>query len=243
MVDVATSEKRLLVVDDDRLMCWALEQEFSVHGLAVSHCHGGTDALGRVRAGACDLVILDVNLPDMNGIALLEEIRRVSPRTRAIVISADADPENIRRAIAGGAEQFLEKPFDPSTLCARVLDMFREYPVARKHPRHACRFPVRISLLAPLPQGTCADIDHLGGVAENVGPGGCRVATDFPLASGQVVRVMAGTDDCADPFVRLIPPRATAEVRWATMAPGGFQAGLWFTTPPGRREVSPEDAA
>ncbi len=243
MVDTATSQKRLLVVDDDYLICWALEREFSAHGLAASHCHLGNEALGKVRAAAFDVVILDVNLPDSNGIAILREIGRMSPGTRVIVISADAEADNVRGAIAAGAEQFFEKPFDPSTLRAHVLDMFRDYSVPRRDPRHLCRFPVQISLLAPLPAGAGADIGHLDGIVENVGPGGCRVATDFPLAAGQLVRVKADGDDRAAPFVHLLPPDAAAEVRWTTMAPGGFQAGLGFTRPSLRQGASPEGAA
>ncbi len=238
MVDTTTSPKRLLVVDDDRLICWALGREFAPHGLAVSCCHDGKDALDCVRAGGCDLAILDVNLPDTNGIALLGEIRKIAPGTRAVVMSADADAAVVRRAIAAGADRFVEKPFDPSAFRAHVISMLRDYPVARRHPRHPCRFPVRISLLAPLPAGAGPGIDRLDGVAEDVGAGGYRIATEFPLASGQVVRVTAGRDNAVDPFLDLVPPHATAEVRWATMAPGGFQAGLGFTGPPDRPGLS-----
>ncbi len=243
MVDATTSRKRLLVVDDDRLIRWALERELASHDLDVSQCRDGKDALARTRAGKYDLAILDVNLPDTNGIALLEEIRKVSPGTRAVVISGDANPESVRRAIAAGAEQFVEKPFDPAIFGAVVRELLRDYPVPRRQPRHRCRFPVRLSLLAPLLPGAGTDIDRLDGIAEDVGRGGCRVATDFPLTAGQVVRVTAGRDRAADPWTHFIPPHATAEVRWATMAPGGFRAGLGFTGPPDRRAAAPGDAA
>ncbi len=228
MVEIATSELHLLIVDDDNLICWALAQEFSRDNPAVSLCHDGKHALERIHAASYDLAILDVHLPDANGIEILQEIKRVSPRTRVIVVSADAETVNIRRAIAAGAEQFIEKPFDPAVVRARVLDMFRDYPVPRRYCRHACRIPVRISLLAPHPPGAEIDLDQLSGTAEEVGPGGFRVATSYPLAAGQIVRVKVGAADSADPFLHLIPPHATAEVRWTTMAPGGFTAGLSF---------------
>lgn len=228
MAEIATSGLRLLIVDDDTLICWALAQEFSGNCPAVSLCHDGKDARDRIHAASYDLAILDVHLPDANGIEILEEIKRVSPRTRVIVISADADTASIRRAIAAGAEQFIEKPFDPAVIRARVLDMFREYPVPRRHRRHACRIPVLISLLAPHPPGAGIDLDQLGGIADEIGAGGFRVATNYPLAAGQVVRVKAGAADSADPYLHLIPPHATAEVRWTTMAPGEFTAGLSF---------------
>lgn len=243
MVEIATLGLRLLIVDDDNLIRWALAQEFSAHGIAVSICHDGKEALDRIHAAHYDLAILDVHLPDANGIEILEEIKRVSPGTRVIVISADADTANIRRAIAAGAEQFIEKPFDPAVIGARVLDMFRDYPVPRRHPRYACRIPVRISLLAPIPAGTPIDLNKMSGIAEDVGGGGARVATNYPLAAGQVVRVRAGAADTADPLVHFIPPHATAEVRWTTMAPGGFTAGLSFRNTVVLREASPEGGA
>lgn len=243
MIDIATSGLRLLIVDDDNLIRWALEQVFAAHVRAISLCRDGKDALGRIHAGSYDLAIVDVHLPDANGIAILEEIKRVSPGTRVIVISADADAPKIRRAIAAGADQFIEKPFDPSMIRERVLAMFRDYPVPRKHPRYSCRIRLRLSLLAPLPPGAGFDIDKLSGIVDEVGAGGFRVATNYPLAAGQVVRVKAGAADSADPFLQLIPPHATAEVRWTTMAPGEFRAGLSFRKALVREEASPEGAA
>ena len=231
MPDIPTSGLRLLIVDDDRLIGWALQQELSAGGVAVTLCHEGQVASRRLRAATYDVAILDVNLPDANGLEILEELKRLSPATRVIVVTADASPANIRRAIAAGADQLFEKPFDPSMIRARVLDMFRDYPVPRKHPRHACRVPVRISLLAPVPPGAGFDIDKLSGLAEDVGNGGIRVATGYPLAAGQVVRVRNGDANSADPFLQLVRQHATAEVRWTTMTPGGFRAGLSFTTP------------
>lgn len=243
MVEIATPGLRLLIVDDDNLICWALEQEFAAHVRAVSVCRDGENALGRIHGESYDLAIVDVHLPDANGITILEEIKRVSPRTRVIVMSADADGAKIRWAIAAGAEQFIEKPFDPSMIRGRALAMFRDYPVPRKHPRYGCRIPVRMSLLAPLPPGIGFDLDKLSGIAEEIGAGGFRVAMTYPLAAGQVVRVKADSADPANPFLHLVPPRATAEVRWTTTTAGGFRAGLSFRKPLALREASPEGAA
>ncbi len=239
MAEVTTPGLRLLVVDDNNLVCWALERELSAHCAEIALCHNGKDALGRLREAAYDLAIVDVHLPDANGIDVLEKIRKISPGTRAIAISADTSVATIRGAIAAGADLFVEKPFEPSVIRGHVENMFRSYSVPRRHPRHACRIPVRISVLAPLPPGAGLDLDNVKGIAENVAPGGFRVATNFPLAAGQVVRVNVGSAEPADPLVHFIPPRATAEVRWATVAPAGFSAGLSFISPPGLRQVSP----
>ncbi|MGE5190422.1 MAG: response regulator [Gemmatimonadota bacterium] len=231
MANDTRSGLRLLVVDDNRMICWALEREFADGGFVVTVCGDGQGARRTLRATTYDVAILDVHLPDADGIAILGEIKRLSPPTRTVVITADATPANIRRAIAAGADLLVEKPFDPSAVRGRVLDMFRDYPVPRRHPRHACRFPVRLSLLAPVPPGAGFEPNGLTGLAEDVGGGGLRVATEHPLAAGQTVRVRTADVDAADPYPQFVGRRATAEVRWTTMAPGGFRAGLSFTTP------------
>lgn len=239
MLENVAAAKHVLVVDDDRLICWALAQELSVQALDVSMCHDGTEALARLREGSYDLVILDVHLPDADGIAITEEVRKRSPGTRVIVVSADADPGNIRRAVAAGAEEFLEKPFDLAKFRSRVLGMLRDYPSPRRHARHLCRIPVRMSLLSPVPPAAAFEADALNGTAEDVGGGGLRVATGFPLAPGQVVRVTPTSAGSADPFLHLVPAGATAEVRWTAMSPAGFSAGLSFRRSRPRPEASP----
>lgn len=104
--------RAVLVVDDDPLIRWALEREFSSLGATVTLTGSGKTALDEIRAIRYDLVFLDIHLPDANGIDLLGAIAAVSPATRVIVMSADADEENRQRSMAGGALQFVEKPFD-----------------------------------------------------------------------------------------------------------------------------------
>lgn len=110
------ARKTILVVDDDKLMCWALAKEFSGWNLSPHAVETGADALSELRSRSYDLVLLDVHLPDSDGIELLPEIGRISPDAKIVVMSGDASESNRRRALAGGALQFLEKPFDLSEL-------------------------------------------------------------------------------------------------------------------------------
>jgi DNA-binding response OmpR family regulator len=72
----------------------------------------GADAISHVQADHYGLVFLDVRLPDANGFDVLREIRRISPETRVIIISADGTEGNRLKALAEGAMGLLEKPFN-----------------------------------------------------------------------------------------------------------------------------------
>ncbi len=223
--------KAVLVVDDDPLIRWALARELSALGVTVAYERSGGTALEEVRAAQYDLVLLDVHLPDANGIDLLGAIRRLSPGTRVIVMSADADEENRRRSIAAGALRFLEKPFDLSALHRAVRSALGVCADERRTRRHPCAIPVRIALVSPVPRAGELDFGDFVGIAREVGPRGIRIATVFPLEAGQAVRLRFGHAAPEDPLLALLPADGAAEVLWVIPTPDGFDAGLRYINP------------
>ncbi len=223
--------KRVLVVDDDPLICWALVKDLSALRMTVRFMPSGLKALDEIRRAPYDLVFLDVRLPDANGIDLLKDFRELFPGIRVVVMSADADDGNRRRSIAAGALQFLEKPFELSSIRGLVRSMFGKYSETRRTPRYLCRVNVRVALLSPAPGAEGLDLENLSGVAEEVGPAGIRIATKFPLAAGQSVRLRFGHADSGDPFLTLLPPDGAAVVVWVARTPDGFVAGLRYLNP------------
>ncbi len=218
--------KRVLVVDDDKLICWALEKEIAGLRLAPHAVETGADALSELSTQPYDLLFLDIHLPDSDGNALLPEIERISPDTKVIVMSCDACEGNRRRALAGGALQFLEKPFDLSDFRRILKSATGEYSRIRIHPRHLCRLPVQFSVIALAPGESLSDSQDILGTAVDIGLGGVRLWTEYPLQAGQrlVVRIPAGND----PFLQDMPQRAAAEVVWAVPDEPGITAGLKF---------------
>jgi hypothetical protein len=122
--------------------------------------------------------------------------------------------------------QFLEKPFDLSEVHGILESTSGRYPQKRKHPRHICRIPLRISVVDPVPEEAHYDLHNLSGTMADVGSGGLRLRTEYPLRVGQNVRahVAAGND----PVLKLLPPQATAEVVWVAPAQDSYTAGLKF---------------
>jgi CheY-like chemotaxis protein len=92
--------------------------------LEISEAEEGFDALKQVRSGRFDLVILDYNLPGLNGIETLSEIKREFPRIEVVMITSTLDKEVAKKARAIGAAAFLRKPFYPSDLDAVLHRVF-----------------------------------------------------------------------------------------------------------------------
>jgi DNA-binding NtrC family response regulator len=219
-------DRRILVVDDDQLVCWALEKEFAAIGLSTHVVENGADALAELRSQSYDVVFLDIHLPDANGIELLREIDKISPDSIVIIMSGDASDTNWQRAYDGGAAQFLEKPFDLSEVRGVLMSTSKKYPQKRKHPRRICRIPLRISIVNPAPEEAMYDLHNLSGTMADVGSGGLRLRTEYPLRVGQSVRTHAASG--YDPALKLLPAQTTAEVVWVAPAQDSYTAGLKF---------------
>ncbi|MCX5977004.1 MAG: response regulator [Coprothermobacterota bacterium] len=114
--------KNLLVIDDEKEICWLLQQILSQEGYQVSAAHSGKEGLAYIGRGeGIDVLILDLHLPDMNGLDLLEQIRAAGLQTPVVVITAFGDEESRERAAGLGVKGFLDKPFEISTLVAALL--------------------------------------------------------------------------------------------------------------------------
>ena len=217
---------RILVVDDDHLICWALQKEFAGRDISIRVKGKGADALAALREESPDYVFLDVNLPDGNGIDLIKEIREISPTTKIIIMSADNSETNRQRAFTEGAIQFLEKPFEIKEIHGILRSAGVEFADGRKSPRYVCRIPLQISILAPSPEEAEFDLQNMSGLAADFGPGGLRLQTEYPLQVGQSIRTRAAAQD--ELFRRFVPPDSDAEVVWVAPGQNGVMADLKF---------------
>ncbi len=217
---------KVLVVDDDSLIRWALQRELAFLALPARFVGNAREALAELRDGRYDLVFLDINLPDGNGVEILDEIRRISPDAGVVIMSADATEENRRRAIDAGVIQFIEKPFDMSEIHKVLRTVSADRFTKRKSRRYFCRVPVRLSIVTPGPDDRGFDLRNLGGLMADVGAGGLRVHTEYPLRTGQ--RVRARIEPESDPLAKFVPPRAMAEVVWVVSKDSDVTAGLRF---------------
>ncbi|HEY7713514.1 MAG TPA: sigma-54 dependent transcriptional regulator [Candidatus Binatia bacterium] len=110
----------ILVVDDEPLNLDLLEQELGELGYAVAKAGNGQAALDVLPTIGPDLVLLDYQMPGMNGIEVLTEIRKSKPNLPVIIITAYGTIERAVEAIKSGADDFITKPFDPEHLAVVV---------------------------------------------------------------------------------------------------------------------------
>jgi len=113
---------RVLVVDDDRITRALLTRGVEQAGHVVQTADNGRDALDLLRDGPYDVVLLDIVMPELDGVAVLEQIK-ADPRLQhvpVIMISAVDEIDSVVRCIEMGAEDYLPKPFDPVILRARI---------------------------------------------------------------------------------------------------------------------------
>jgi DNA-binding NtrC family response regulator len=105
-------KETILVVDDERLVRWSLQQKLEQWGYHVSLAEDGSTALGRIQLDNPDLITLDVKLPDMTGIDVLSELRNRNVQIPVIVITAFGVVDDAVRSLKLGAYDFIEKPIN-----------------------------------------------------------------------------------------------------------------------------------
>ena len=134
---------RILVVEDERLLCDGIAEDLELEKYTVDRCYDGADAHERLFVEPYDLVILDLNLPGMDGLELLRRIRSERPELRVLILSARAQLSDKVAGLDLGADDYLTKPFDLEELEARVRTLLRREFVQR----------------APLVQAGALDLD------------------------------------------------------------------------------------
>ena len=112
-------DKVFLIVDDEPHMCWALEHVLKKNGFLSKKALSGREALTLVKQQHFELAFLDAKLPDIEGLELAAQIRKVDPSLGIVMISGyfyKDDPE-VRRAVAEGLiHGFISKPFNHSEI-------------------------------------------------------------------------------------------------------------------------------
>ncbi|MBA4350411.1 MAG: DNA-binding response regulator [Rhodobacter sp.] len=116
---------RIMLVEDDRPLAEALTALLVQSGYAVDTVHDGVSAEALGATERFELVILDLNLPEMDGLAVLRALRARSDAAAVLILTARGAPEDRVRGLNLGADDYLTKPFDVAEFEARVRSLLR----------------------------------------------------------------------------------------------------------------------
>lgn len=119
----APMQERILVVDDDKMNLIRTKKILEKY-YDVLLSESGADALQKLEEEVVDLVLLDIEMPGMNGIETFERMQKFSVKIPVIFLTASGDKDDVMSAIKLGAVNYLKKPFLPQELLKRVAKEF-----------------------------------------------------------------------------------------------------------------------
>jgi two-component system, OmpR family, response regulator len=125
MVALGRGSMRILVIDDEPRILAFLARGLTADGYTVETADNGGDALRAVRRSAYDLVLLDLLLPGVDGLSVLQAINRLRPGLPVVIISARSDLPTKLRGFGLGATDYVSKPFALDELLARIRVQLR----------------------------------------------------------------------------------------------------------------------
>lgn len=174
--------KRILVVDDEPKMVEACARVLKLGGFEVQGATGGTEAIALYKRESFDLAIVDLKMPDVDGLEVLAAFREYNPDAAIIIFTAYGTKEHAIEALRLGASEFLEKPLDAQVLTATVRR------VLERGNGTAVRGHLRSFGLPSIVQINCAEGNQARLRLKRQGQAG-----DIFFADGNVVHAILGS--------------------------------------------------
>lgn len=111
---------RILVVEDERQLAGHITRALTRHGHDTTAVHDGLEGLKLLLADPPDLVVLDLNLPGLDGLGVLARLRQAHSPARVLILTARGEVEHRVKGLQAGADDYLAKPFSMDELAARI---------------------------------------------------------------------------------------------------------------------------
>ena len=112
---------RMLCVDDHPDLRKSLEQQFLAEDFDVDTAEDGLVAIEKIKQNHYDIILLDMLMPKMNGMQVLQEMKRLNKYTNVIMLTAVDDVPTAVECVRAGAKDFIQKPYDPEELLHVVI--------------------------------------------------------------------------------------------------------------------------
>jgi DNA-binding response OmpR family regulator len=157
MTNVDPQVRRVAVVDDERHIRELLEIGLSDEGFEVRSAADGQAGLALIRAWSPDVIVLDVMLPKIDGIALLPMFRQLT-EAPIVMLSAKGEVDDKVAGLAGGADDYVSKPFEMPELVARLESALRRPKLAKPHTVRYADLSIDLETRSVLRDGRAIDL-------------------------------------------------------------------------------------
>jgi len=128
-----TEQARILVIDDEESIRKSLAAVLEEKGYLVDTAENGKEAIEKSKTRPYNLALVDIRLPDMDGVQLLTAIKETIPKTIKIIITGYPSLENAIEAVNKGADAYIIKPFDMNKLIDMIKEHLKKQQEARKY--------------------------------------------------------------------------------------------------------------
>lgn len=125
---------RILLVEDEVLLGKIVKESLEVRGFTMFHAVDGKEGLKRYQELHPDLIVLDIMMPEMDGITLAREIRKTDPRTPIIFLTSKSQTLDVVKGFESGGNDYLKKPFSMDELIVRIRELLSRHAVSAGGP-------------------------------------------------------------------------------------------------------------
>lgn len=123
----------ILIVDDDPAVSKSIKMVLSINGMKSHSVAGGCAALEELRANTYEVVLLDLNMPDMDGMEVIDQINRENLDTNVIVVSGEAEIHKAIHVLKNGAKDFIRKPYSTDELLFSISNVLEKIYLEREN--------------------------------------------------------------------------------------------------------------
>ncbi|MEO0155941.1 MAG: sigma-54 dependent transcriptional regulator [candidate division WOR-3 bacterium] len=132
MINSEKQKYRILIIDDETKICEILKDILDNEGYIADFATNGTDGLRKIQKDQIDLVLLDVKLPDIDGLTLLKKIKDFDSDISVIMISAFGTVSTAVEAVKNGAEDFIEKPLEVNRILTTIRNVLEKVELKKQ---------------------------------------------------------------------------------------------------------------
>lgn len=125
---------RLLLLEDELPLARVVRESLERQGFSIHHAPNGALGLAAFRREPFDLCVVDIMLPQLDGLAFVTEIRRTHPHVPVLFLTAKGQPADVVQGFAVGGNDYLRKPFSLDELVVRLRELLRRVPVVPELP-------------------------------------------------------------------------------------------------------------